>query len=54
MGQELMVLAIIEKVIRYGPSAVLSIAEAFGKEEKPTIEEIKALKITKDPQDYFE
>jgi hypothetical protein len=48
-----MILAIIEKLLIYGPGAVVAIAEAFKQEEKPTVAQIKALTITKDPEEYF-
>lgn len=50
--QEAMILAIIEKLIRFGPRAVIAIAQLWDT-EKPTIEQIKALKIDKDPEEYF-
>lgn len=53
MGQTAMILAIIEKLLVYGPRAVTAIAAAFEK-GKPTVAEIKALRIDKDPEDYFE
>jgi len=49
-----MILAILEKILEYGPRAVVTIAEAFGNDENPTVAEIKALVITKDPEEYFE
>ena len=52
--QEAMVLAIIEMIIRYGPKAVIAIAELWEIDDKPTVEQIKALKIVKDPEDYFQ
>lgn len=48
----LMIAAIVEKVIIYGPSAVIAIAAAFQK-GKPTVAEIRALIIVKDPEEYF-
>ena len=50
--QAAMILAIIEKIIRYGPSAVIAIAKAF-ESGKPTVEEIENLTIDKDPEEYF-
>lgn len=49
----LMIAAIVEKIIIYGPAAVIRIAEAFQQQEKPTVAQIKALEIVKDPEDYF-
>ena len=51
--QAAMILAIVERIIRYGPNAVVAIAELWGSSDKPTIDQIKALKIDKDPEDYF-
>lgn len=50
--QVAMILAIFEKLLVYGPGAVVAIAAAFQK-GKPTVEEIRALIITKDPEEYF-
>jgi len=47
-----LIIAIIEKLLTYGPQAIVAIAEAF-KNEKPTAEQIRALVIEKDPEDYF-
>jgi len=49
-----MILAILEKILMYGPRAVIVIAEAFNKDTNPTVAEIKALVIVKDPEEYFE
>ncbi len=49
-----MLLAIFEKLLIYGPGAVIVIADAFRKTEKPTVAEIRALTIIKDPEEYFE
>lgn len=48
-----MIIAIIEKLLIYGPGAVVAIAGAFKQDEKPTVAQIRALTITKDPEDYF-
>lgn len=50
--QTAMILAIIEKLLIYGPSAVMAISAAF-EQGKPTVEEIQALELIKDPEDYF-
>jgi hypothetical protein len=50
--QVAMIIAIIEKLMVYGPSAVVAISKAF-EQGKPTVEQIKGLAITKDPEDYF-
>lgn len=49
----LMIAAIVEKIIIYGPNAVMAIAAAFEK-GKPTVSDIKALEILKDPEEYFD
>jgi hypothetical protein len=49
----LMIAAIVEKIIIYGPNAVVAIAAAFEK-GKPTVAEIRALEIVKDPEEYFD
>jgi hypothetical protein len=46
-------LAIISAVVTHGPDAVLLIAKLMNNKE-PTAEDIKALFITKNPEDYFE
>jgi len=48
-----LILAIFEQVLRYGPEVVIEIAELFKGSEDPTPEQIRALKITKDPEEYF-
>jgi hypothetical protein len=50
--QVAMIVTIIEKLLVYGPGAVVAIAAAF-KAGKPTVAEIRALTITKDPEEYF-
>lgn len=47
-----MIAAIIEKLLIYGPNAAIAIGEAFQK-GSPSVDDIKALTITKDPEDYF-
>jgi len=51
--QVAMIMAIIEKLLVYGPGAVVAISAAFDK-GKPTVADIKALTITKDPEEYFQ
>jgi len=51
--QAAIILAIIEKLLTYGPRAVITIAAAFDQEEDPTLEQIRNLKIDKGPEDYF-
>jgi len=53
MMQVAMILAIIEKLLIYGPSAVVAISAAFQKDAPPTVAEIKALTLVKDPEEYF-
>ncbi len=50
--QTAMIIAIIEKLLIYGPAAVTAIAAAF-ENAKPTVAEIRALEIVKDPEEYF-
>lgn len=50
--QVAMILAIVEKLLIYGPNAVVAIAAAF-ENSKPTVEQIRALVIVKDPEEYF-
>jgi hypothetical protein len=47
-----LILAIIEKLLVYGPGVVVEVAAAFENAE-PTADDIRALKITKKPEDYF-
>ena len=51
--QVAMILAIIEKLLIYGPGAVVAISAAF-EQGKPTVAQIKALQIIKDPEEYFD
>lgn len=48
-----LIIAIIEAVIKHGPTAVITIAAAMENEEV-TADRIKTLFITKDPEEYFE
>lgn len=51
-ASSLLVLTIIEMILKYGPQAVLTIAAAWGT-DAPTPDQIRALFIDKDPEDYF-
>jgi hypothetical protein len=50
-GTALLIIAIVAKVIEYGPEAVLKIVTAWS-DEDITLEKILALKITKEPEEY--
>lgn len=45
-------LAIIEKLLIYGPTVIVQIADAFENEE-PTAADIRSLMIAKEPEEYF-
>ena len=45
-------LAIIEAILKYGPNAAIAIGKAL-EEGKRTPDEIRALFITKTPEEYF-
>lgn len=47
-----LIAVIIEKLLIYGPPAAVAIGKAF-ETGNPTAEDIRALTITKDPEDYF-
>lgn len=47
-----LVLTIIKAILTYGPNAVIAIGKAL-EEGKRTPEEIRALFITKTPEEYF-
>ena len=49
----IMSITIAQLILQYGPSIVTSISQAFEK-GNPTPDEIKALFITKKPEEYFE
>lgn len=50
-----LILAIIEKMFIYGPGVITEIAPLFqDREDEPTADEIRDLKITKEPLEYFE
>ena len=49
---EALIIAIIEAGLKYGPGIAASIAAAW-ENGTPTPEQIRALKIEKDPDDYF-
>ena len=46
-------LAIIQSILTYGPKAIITIATVLETKDNPTVEEIKALFIGKDPEEYF-
>jgi len=48
-----LILAIVEKILIYGPPAVLIIAEILKANLDITPEDIRELKIDKNPADYF-
>lgn len=52
MMEAALILAIIEKLLVYGPKVVVEISAAFEAGD-PTPEQIRALKIEKDPEAYF-
>lgn len=45
------ILALIEAAAKYGPGVVSSAIAALGKDEI-TVEDIQALKITKEPEEF--
>lgn len=45
-------LSIIEQVLVHGPEAIRAIARIM-EDREPTVEEVRSLFITKDPEDYF-
>ena len=47
------ILAIVTAILKYGPTAITSIAKALEVKEDITPEDIKELFIDKDPEDYF-
>lgn len=49
---EALILAIIEAGFKYGPGIAAQIAAVF-EEGDPTPEKIRALKIDKEPEEYF-
>jgi len=52
MGTEA-ILATIMAILKYGPSAITSIAKTLEVKDEITPGEIKELFIDKDPEDYF-
>lgn len=52
MASAVLTLTIIEMILKYGPQAVLAIASAW-ETEAPTPEQIEALFIDEDPEEYF-
>lgn len=51
--EAMLALAIVEKLIIHGVAALPAITAALQKPD-PTPEDIRALKITKDPEEYFD
>lgn len=50
-----LIIAIISSLLTNGPKFVTEIAKLFNDDGvDPTPEQIRALKITKDPEEYFE
>jgi len=47
-----LMISIIEKMLVYGPKVVVEISAAFENED-PTAEDIRNLKITMEPEEYF-
>jgi len=52
MANAALTIAIVQAILRYGPTAVITISNAFDKGE-PTVEEIEALFIDKSAVEYF-
>ena len=52
MASAELTIAIAAAILRYGPTAVITISKAFETGE-PTVEEINALFIDKSPVEYF-
>ena len=52
MPNAALTIAIVQSILQYGPTAVITISKAFETGE-PTVEEIKALFIDKSPVEYF-
>ena len=52
MSDPAVTLAIISAVLTHGPDAVLLISKLMDNRE-PTVEDIQALFILKDPEEYF-
>jgi hypothetical protein len=49
---EALILEIIISVLKYGPTAIISIANAM-QEKEITVEDVRALFIDKDPEEFF-
>ena len=47
-----LILVILEKMLRYGPDVIIDIAKLW-ENGKPLPDQIRALKIDKDPEDYL-
>lgn len=52
MGAEA-ILAVITAILRYGPNAIIAIAAAMKSDGEVTAEDIQALFIDKEPEEYF-
>jgi len=52
MESAALTIAIAQAILRYGPTAVITISKAFDKGE-PTVEDINQLFIDKSPVEYF-
>ena len=48
-----LILAILEKMLVYGPGVVVEIARLFQNDKIPIPQEIRDLTIVKSPEDYF-
>jgi len=51
--EQLLLLSVIDILLRYGPKAIMAIAEAM-KIETVTADDVRALFIDKRPEDFFE
>lgn len=51
--QDAIVIEIIKQLLTYGPSVVTEIASMMEAKEDITVDDIRALKIDKDPETYF-
>ena len=47
------VIPIVQAILKYGPDAVILIADLIKSKDEITPEDINNLFITKDPEDYF-
>lgn len=53
MNKELLTLEIIRQVLVNGPLITVAIGELLSNKTDPTVEDIKALTITKTPEEFF-